>query len=343
MVDVVRESNGKQKLIRTEEDECSSFSFLDIIDRVDKLSNDYSSIPEFQENVFYLTTHGGIKIGFVCRFILDEMIACTSSVVEESFRIDYDKHEIKFISNDFETRNKQIDTIATILREKSQIEDLKGWRNEKYCVWCHKQPYLLVERSMSGPLGIITYGIHINGYVFDSETNEIKFWIPRRSASKPTWPLLLDNIVAGGIGYPYGIYETAIKESLEEANLEVDIIESNIQSAGAVSYLFYQGNAKSDMFNNQQSYIVGEVEYIYDLKLNKEIIPVPNDGEVDSFQLLSLQEVITALQKKEFKPNCAVIMVDFLIRYGFITTENEPNYLEITNKIHRTLPFPTRK
>ncbi|CAB4256491.1 similar to Saccharomyces cerevisiae YJR142W Putative protein of unknown function [Maudiozyma barnettii] len=343
MVVTVTDVNQKQTLVRTEDDEKFSFSFQEIIDRVDKLPLNYNDIPEFQENMFYLMTHDNIKIGFVCRFILNEMTQHCEKLVAVTFDVDSSKRTIRFKSNDFNTRNEQIDQISTILREHSNIEDLKGWRNEKYAVWCpEKKPYVLIERAMAGPMGILTYGVHINGYFFDSKTKEIRFWIPRRSATKPTWPYMLDNMVAGGIGFPYGIHETVIKESLEEANLPQDIINASISNAGVVSYLFYQGNSKVDKFNSQKSYIVGEIEYIYDMKLNEDTIPRPNDGEVDSFNVLSLQEVMTALQNAEFKPNCALVMVDFLIRHGFITTENEPNYLEIVNRIHRTLPFPTR-
>lgn len=343
MVEVVNRGNGAQELVRTQEDDQSSFSFVDIIERVDKLPLDFGVIPDFQQNVFYLTTHEGAKVGFVCRFVLDEMLQYAAEEVKSAFTVDESTSEIRFTSDDFETRNSQIAAIANILREKSDIEDLKGWRDERYAVWSPShEPYVLVERSMAGPLGIITYGVHINGYFFDDSTKEIRFWIPRRSATKPTWPYILDNMVAGGIGYPCGIYETVLKESMEEANLEKEVIEKGISSGGVVSYLFYQGNPANDHFNNQKSYIVGEVEHVYDMKLDHTVIPKPNDGEVDSFNVMSLPEVMEALQNGEFKPNCALVMIDFLVRHGYITTNNEPRYLELSNKMHRTLPFPTR-
>ncbi|SMN21997.1 similar to Saccharomyces cerevisiae YJR142W Putative protein of unknown function [Maudiozyma saulgeensis] len=343
MVTTIIDINQKQALVRTEDDERVNFSFKEIIDRVDKLPLNYNEIPEFQENMFHLITHDNVKIGFVCRFVLEQMTKYCEDLVSIAFDVNFSKHSIRFKSDNFDTRNQLIDQISLQLREHSDIQDLKGWRNEKYAVWSlEKKPYVLVERAMAGPMGILTYGVHINGYFFDSKTKEIRFWIPRRSATKPTWPYMLDNMVAGGIGFPYGIHETVIKESLEEANLPKDIIDASISNAGVVSYLFYQGNPKLDKFNTQNSYIVGEIEYVYDMKLDEEIIPRPNDGEVDSFNVMSLQEVITALQNAEFKPNCALVMVDFLIRHGYITTENEPNYLEILNRTHRTLPFPTR-
>ena len=40
------------------------------------------------------------------------------------------------------------------------------------------------------------YGVHINGYTW--EEDGLHMWLARRSNSKPTWPGMLDHIVAGG-------------------------------------------------------------------------------------------------------------------------------------------------
>ncbi|CCF58595.1 hypothetical protein KAFR_0E04450 [Kazachstania africana CBS 2517] len=340
MVTVITGKSGKQILIRSKDDIDNSFSFLDVIERVDNLPEDYAISEEFKKNVYYLTTHTGVKIGFVCRFVVQEMKRVNFRLMEKMFTVDETQHEIRFTSDSFETRNEQIASLAHEMCQTSTIEGVKGWRNERYPVWVDKTPYVLVERAAAGILGIVTYGVHINGYLYDSVTGEIKFWVPRRSATKPTWPSLLDNTVAGGIGYPCGVYETVLKEASEEASLKKDMIEENVISTGVVTYLFYQGNTKLEKFNTENSFIVGEVEHTFDLFFPNGTIPTPNDNEVESFKLLTLQQVIDALQNNEFKPNCGLILVDFLIRHGYITAENEPNYIEIVCRMHRKLPFP---
>lgn len=344
MVRVERDVHGKQIIVRTSEDDVNNFSFLDIIDRVDSFPLDYTEIPEFQANVFYLITHDGIKVGFVCRFVIEEIQSLVpTTLFDETFTLNQEKHQLIFKSTDFDTRCSQIDEIGLILHNSKEckLEALKAWRNEKYAIWIKKTPYVLIERALAGPFGMVTAGSHINGYVTDPVSGDHKFWISRRSATKPTWPLMLDNIIAGGLGYPYGPYETAIKESLEEANLDKDIIEKYIRPAGVVTYFHYEGKPSEDKFNTENAYIVGEAEFIYDLHLPVDVIPRPNDGEVDSFNFMTLKETIKALQKGEFKPNCGLVMVDFLIRHGYITAENEPNFIAIFNKMHRHLPFPT--
>ncbi|CCK69114.1 uncharacterized protein KNAG_0B06900 [Huiozyma naganishii CBS 8797] len=344
MVVVQKDAQGRQVICRTDADEKEGFTFLSIMDKVDVFPPDYEQLDGFKENVYYLVTHHDVKVGFVCRFVLEEMMTVVpTSLFQETFTVDNERHFIRFNSEIFETRNTQLDQIARLMQKnpQSKIQGLKGWRDEQYAIWIKKTPYVLVERALSGALGIITLGAHINGYVIDYATQEIKLWISRRAATKPTWPLMLDNIIAGGLGYPYGPYETAVKESLEEANLEKPIIERYLKSVGVVSYFYYQGNAQKDMFNSEGSFITGEAQFLYDLELPPTVIPEPNDGEVDSFTLMSLQEVVDALKNGEFKPNCAMVTLEFLIRHGYVTAENEPNYLTILSKMHRRFPFPT--
>lgn len=84
-----------------------------------------------------------------------------------------------------------------------------------------------------------------------------------------------------------------------------------------------------------------EVEYIYDIKLDASIIPKPCDDEVEDFRLYTVEELKQALANGEFKPNCAIVLIDFFIRHGILTPENEPDYLEIMGRMHRRLEFPT--
>ncbi|GAV52381.1 hypothetical protein ZYGR_0AG03720 [Zygosaccharomyces rouxii] len=343
MVRVVQ-YQGKETLLRTSEDDKNNFSFLDVMDRVDQFPDEYEDDNRFKKEVLYLTSHDNIRIGFTLSFAVEEIIRCCGQeVFNSTFTINHNEGsltELRFNDDDADTRNIKIDQIARTLYTKSELKEIKGWREEKYAVYVQGNPYVLVERAMAGILGIVTYGIHVNGYMIDTKSNEIKFWIPRRSATKPTWPLMLDNIVAGGIGYPHGINDTVIKESMEEANLCRTDIERSIRAAGVLSYIYFPQKFDQVSFNSEFAYIVGEVEYIFDLALSENVVPRPNDDEVDSFNLLTLQETIDAIERKEFKPNCALVMTDFLIRHGYITPENEPNFLELVNRMHRKLPFP---
>lgn len=195
-----------------------------------------------------------------------------------------------------------------------------------------------VERAFSSLLGVVTYGVHAVGYVppEKSSSGKLKMWVPRRAANKPTYPGMLDNTVGGGLGHPYGPYDTMIKESYEEAGLSEQFVGPRVRAAGVVLYIFQP--------NGRAGPVQPEVEYLFDLPFDDEALVVPQntDGEAEDFKLLDVDEVLALLRQQRFKPNCGVVIVDFLIRHGYITADSEKNYLELVARIHRKMPFPTR-
>lgn len=44
----------------------------------------------------------------------------------------------------------------------------------------------------------------------------------------------------------------------------------------------------------------------------------------------------------QFKPNCAMVLLDFFVRHAILTPDNEADYAEIVSRLHRKLPFQTR-
>lgn len=100
-------------------------------------------------------------------------------------------------------RTLQIATVLDTLRFSDKetlpgyFKCLQGWRSERYAVWGQNGEKLFaIERSACGLLGVRQYGCHLNGY-FRKDNDEIVMWIARRSRTKQTHPLMLDNIVGG--------------------------------------------------------------------------------------------------------------------------------------------------
>ncbi|THH05953.1 hypothetical protein EW145_g4423 [Phellinidium pouzarii] len=220
------------------------------------------------------------------------------------------------------------------------------WRNELYPVY--SDPFksqtpenieFEVERAASSLFGIVTYGVHMTVYrpPIAGSNEETMIWVPTRSKTKQTWPGHLDNTVAGGIPAGMFPFEALVKESIEEASLAEEIVRAHTRCIGAISY-FFEKNGR---------WLQPEIEYTYELKIPptttsgelESFCPKPLDGEVESFELLPLSEVISRLHKKLFKPNCAVVLIDFLIHHGYITPENEPNFLEIVTRLHGRFGF----
>lgn len=84
-----------------------------------------------------------------------------------------------------------------------------------------------------------------------------------------------------------------------------------------------------------------ECQLVYDLEVSESVIPKPGDNEAEDFRLLTVAEVQKAMADGEFKPNCTLVLLDFFVRHGILTVENEPDYIEIVSRIHRRLEFPT--
>ncbi|KAJ5946862.1 hypothetical protein N7454_003701 [Penicillium verhagenii] len=216
------------------------------------------------------------------------------------------------------------------------FEVLKGWRNEKYPVYGPAGEFLLdMERCASPLFGVVSYGAHMTGYVEDADG--IKFWVPRRSKTKQTYPSMLDNTVAGGMCTGEKPFECIVREAMEEASLPEDVVRASITPVGVVTY----SHVRDVRAGGETGLSQPEVEYVYDLKLDPSVIPRPGDNEVEEFHLWTVDQVKEALARGEFKPNCAFVMIDFFIRRGILTAENEPDYLDIMSRLHRRLEYPT--
>lgn len=63
-------------------------------------------------------------------------------------------------------------------------------------------------------------------------------------------------------------------------------------------------------------------EYVYDLEVPLDFTPQNADGEVESFELLTADECIQRALSPQFKTTSAPVLLDFLIRKGYINPEN---------------------
>ncbi|CCH42559.1 Nudix hydrolase [Wickerhamomyces ciferrii] len=307
-------------------------NLLGIVESVNSFT--YGEKPN---DLYILRSHDGKQpLGYVVPDVAKEL-----NKFPNVFQVDDDLVQIKISSNldTIEKRNRGFKEVADSLNESGFI---KGWRNELFIIhYPAHEPYVYLERAFSPLLGIVMYGIHANCYIPKelSSTGEIQFWIPRRSKTKSTHPGMLDNTVGGGLGHPFGVFDTLIKESEEEAGLERSFVKKNAKAVGTVSYTLCD---KQFNYGYELGLIQPEVQYIYDIPCDESIVPKPNDNEVECFHLMSFEEVWTNLLDEQFKPSCALVIIDFLTRHGFVNSENEPDYVEILAKLHRLPPFPLR-
>lgn len=192
-----------------------------------------------------------------------------------------------------------------------------------------------VERFAAALFGITSRGAHLVAYCYNQ--CKMKVWIPRRSAHLYTYPNMLDTTVAGGVKSGVPPFQTIVEESDEEASLPASLIREKARCRGVVSHM----NVTGEDFRGEKGLVTPDYIYVYDIELPTDIIPKPHDDEVNSFTLMGVEELKAALLREEFKPDSAAVLVEFLIRHGILTPENEPDFVEISMRLHRRLPFRT--
>lgn len=241
--------------------------------------------------------------------------------------------------HDEETRSLAMHKTTAAMRATGHFRILDKWRDELYAVYGPDGEELLrLERSSSQLFGVVTYGVHMTAYHHDAN-GELQIWVPRRSKTKQTFPGMLDNSVAGGISAGEDPWNSLMRESEEEASLPEDIARAAVE-VGAVTYFYVSGPDSG----GEQGLLQPECQLVYDLDLTgKNIELKPNDSEVEAFEVMNVDQTRAALASGEFKPNCALVLIDFLIRHGHVTARDEPNYLEIVSRLHRKLDFPLAK
>lgn len=236
-------------------------------------------------------------------------------------------------------QSRVIEETLKLAKNDNIFEVLKGWRNELYPVnKSHSAggEIISIERSATPLFGVVTYGIHMTAYV-KQQDGSIKIWVPRRAKNKQTYGGMLDNTVAGGLSTGESPFECLVREAAEEASFSENLIRSNAKACGTVSYFY----VRDERAGGETGLLQPEVEYLFDLEIGDSVIPKPADGEVEEFYLWTVEEVQKALSEGQFKPNCAVVLLDFFVRHGILNSENEEHLTEIVARIHRKLPFPT--
>lgn len=206
---------------------------------------------------------------------------------------------------------------------------------EDYKILGAKYPSVQLLRAAAPLFGVCCRGAHMTAYVRTDEG--MKIWVPRRSAHLFTYPRMLDTTVAGGVRAEESPFECIVHESDEEASLPTDFVRKHARACSATTYV----EQRNSGFGGEFGLMVPVCLYLYDIELPFDIVPTPRDDEVEEFYLWDVDRVKKALANEEFKTNCAAVMIDFFIRHGIITDENESDYLEIISRLHRALPVPT--
>ncbi|KAF9467772.1 NUDIX hydrolase domain-like protein, partial [Collybia nuda] len=185
-----------------------------------------------------------------------------------------------------------------------------------------------IERAALPLFSLPNYGVLLIGA---TAIGELKLWVPRRSPTKKTFPGLLDVTVGGGIALNQTATSAIIRECTEEASFGEATVRKYISQAGAMHY--HNRSPKGWLLPGHYT--------LFTLPLPSDVRPRLNhdDGEVDSFSLMSVEDVLDELEAGAFKPSSALAYVRFLIQQGKINQHTE-RYFDAIREALEASPGP---
>lgn len=204
--------------------------------------------------------------------------------------------------DDYDTRSA---ALAACVRRLVTEGELRPELGELYAVAgpVDPTPLLQIDRTAVAWFGVRAAGVHLNGYVRTPQGLEL--WVAVRSRTKRSHPGQLDNLVAGGSALGLLPRETLVKECHEEAGMPAALAARAV-AVGALRYTMQlERSLKPDRID------------LFDLELPLDFTPRAVDGEVESFARWPLPQVLASVVGDgPWKPNCALVVLDFLLRHG---------------------------
>jgi 8-oxo-dGTP pyrophosphatase MutT (NUDIX family) len=228
------------------------------------------------------------------------------------------------------TRHEEVSSLFAEVAEKlvaaGQAPQPRG---ESYAIVQRfgEDPVGVVDRAYAPWFGFRAFGVHVNGYV-QRDDGSVKMWLAERAKDRTQWPGHLDQMTAGGQPADLDLRENALKELAEEAGVDAAIAEAGLRSVGAISYV-----------QEHETGLKPDTMFCFDLRLPADFEPKNTDGEVERFELWSIDDVIrTVRDTRRFKPNCALVAIDFLVRHGFLAPDG-PEFADIVHGLRQPAPW----
>ncbi len=216
-------------------------------------------------------------------------------------------------------RTDAIKEIAGALRKSGRFP---APRKEMYAVknrWSEKEHFRL-DRGLVAAFGVRAYGVHVNGFV--RKRDGLHLWIGTRATNRMVEPGKLDNMVAGGQPAGLSLIKNVIKECHEEAHIGA----RRASQARPASVITYAGERKGELR--------ADTLFCFDLEMPASEKPKPSE-EIVAYNLMPVAEILRIVRKTDrCKFNVGLVIIDFAIRHGLITPENEPDFEAIVAGLH---------
>ena len=204
--------------------------------------------------------------------------------------------------------NERSAALAQINRSLRAQGRIVAWRDETDAIVeaPGAPPLALIERAAARFWGTLTFGAHCNGYVAGHDGRPAHLWIARRAAHKATDPGKLDNLVGGGVPYGQTPFEALLREGHEEAGLD----EATMRRATPGGVIALHCDIAEGLMH--------EHLHAFDLRLEAEVQPCNQDGEVAELNCLPVDEAIERAASYEMTLDAALVTLDFALRHRLL-------------------------
>lgn len=277
------------------------------------------------KDYYYFMIEGYPKpFGYMHKSILDGLDLSTS------WKVNGERRLVTMVqASSFKERTEVMhNTLSRAVNDGVPTSPRKFYNEALRLVSGSGEHVLDMDRSGLDLFGVVSYSAHMIGFV--KTANETKYWVPKRSATKPTVPNKLDSTVAGVIRSGESPVDCMARKNAVEASVPEEYTRRNIASCGVASY-------HMSITSTGRAGCQHIISYLYEMEFGNGIIPKPGNDEVDAFMLMTLDEVKAALMEGEFVANRAMVWLAYLIRHGIVTpeTESEPDFIEICQRLQR--------
>lgn len=247
--------------------------------------------------------------------------------------------EPKEITQRFEDINNRY-TMVKGTKDK-EIEDKYALRGLKGKSDKARVPLVGGHRDIKFPdklgvyLGVLQIGVHLTVYHVDKDKNT-NIYVQHRSGTA-SYPKMLDQTIAGGLQHNESVRGGLDRENKEEGDCTLQALD--------VSEATYEGSVVFSMTRPKEANKLKETLEIstkacFSLRSEEKLEPgaKSQDSNVESFEWMSVAGVLEALKNQRFKPNCALVMIKFLIDHGLVDT-NDAVVQEAKKNLTRKIVF----
>ncbi|EQB52333.1 hypothetical protein CGLO_08062 [Colletotrichum gloeosporioides Cg-14] len=193
-------------------------------------------------------------------------------------------------------------------------------------IWCDLVPIF----------GILTTGAHLNVYKITKEKG-FQVWVSQRPDTQPNFPGLLDQAAAGGFTPSHKtILECIEREKKQESKGYPRHWRDLMRQSPNIPTIQYFDVRDERWEKGYAGLPEPGIRKAYDLRVNDEKI---KGKEGQTFKLMGIDEVRESLLHGRWKPNSALVMIDFMIRHGLIENKIEKAEIPRLLKLDRERQF----